>query len=202
MVKALIFIMMLIFLVHSPAGTIDPSNQDSKYIEYGEKFIHTYKICGSYKDKSLFCASATAINSHWFLTAAHIVKDARTCLIHTDDKAYEVKKIIIHNDFTEEKFGEADIALCYVEEDLGLDFYPELYESDDEVGKVCSIAGYGLTGTFNTGIKVSDSKKRAGSNKIDSVMNNLLLCSPSRSTDKDRTQLEFLIGSGDSGGGL
>lgn len=202
MIKKILIIIMLIFLNPTMAGTIDPSIEDSKYIEYGKKFIHTYKICGTSKDKSLFCASATAINSHWFLTAAHIVKDARTCIIHQDDKAYEVKKIIVHKDFDEDKFGSADIALCYIEEDLNLEFYPELYELKDEVGKTCSISGYGLSGTFNTGIKSSDMKKRAGSNTIDSIDNNLLLCSASKPKDKNRTELEFLIGSGDSGGPL
>jgi hypothetical protein len=202
MIKALILIMMLIFVNSIPAGTIDPFNEDSKYIEHSEKFIHTYKICGTYKDNSLFCASATAINNHWFLTAAHIVKNSRTCLIHKNDKAYEVKKIIIHEDFSDENFGKADIALCYVEENIGLDSYPELYDSDDEIGKTCSISGYGMTGTFDTGAKVNDMKHRAGTNKIDSITSNLLLCSSSKPTDQDRTSLEFLIGSGDSGGGL
>jgi hypothetical protein len=47
---------------------------------------------------------------------------------------------------------------------------------------------------------VSDGKKRGGSNIIDKIDRELLVCTPSRAYNK--TELEFLIGSGDSGGGL
>jgi len=81
-----------------------------------------------------------------------------------------------------------------------LDFYPDLYETEDEVGKLCSISGYGFYGTFDTGAISSDENGRAGTNMIDYIDNDLLICSPSR---PDRTtELEFIIATGDSGGGL
>lgn len=200
--RFLIFILIFIFGLYSNAGTIDPSVADSKYIEYGKKFKCIYKICGSYNNGTKFCASAVVIDSHQILTAAHVVKNHKICLLHKDDKAYLVKEIVLHKDFEESNFGIADIALGYIEDDIGLDFYPTLYQDQDEDGKICSISGYGLTGTFLTGANKSDDKQRAGSNHIDKTDRDLLICSPSSKTHTKRTELEFLISSGDSGGGL
>lgn len=183
----------------SYAGTIDPQVPDKKYIDYAKDFKYIYKICGTYEDGGLFCASAVAIDSHWIATAAHVVKNQKICFLNREDKAYQIKEIIIHKDFDEESFGVGDIALGYIEEDLGLEFYPELYTDEDEVNQICSISGHGLTGNFITGVVKSDDFQRAGSNRIDSIENDLLICSVSQNK---KTALEFLICSGDSGGGL
>lgn len=185
----------------SNAGTIHPLTPDEKYIEYGKKFTNVVQVCGSYEDKSMFCASAVIIDKNWIVTAAHVIKKSKICIVHhkDSDRAFSVSEVICHTDFNDDKFGIADIALGYVEKDMTLDFYPDLYTDNDEVGKICSIAGYGLTGNFKTGAIKSDGFKRAGSNKIDSIDRDLLICSPS---SIGRTELEFLICSGDSGGGL
>lgn len=195
-----LILLLLISIGHqSFAGTIDPNIPDNTYIRYAKDFKYIYKICGTDNDGKLFCASAVAIDSHWILTAAHVVKNHRTCIIHKEEKAYEVTDIIIHKDFDDDKFGGSDIAIGYIKEDLGLDFYPSLYEEKDEIGKACTISGFGFTGNFNTGSVKHDGNQRAGTNTIDSIENNFLICSPSR---KNKTPLEFLIASGDSGGGL
>lgn len=200
--KFLIFLLICSFSFISSAGTIDPSVSDSKYIDYAKDFKCIYQICGCYNDGTKFCASAIVIDSHWILTAAHVVKDYKACFIHKGDKAYIIKEIIIHEDYNGDTFGASDLALGYISSDIGLDFYPELYEDDDEEGKICSISGYGLTGTFSTGANLSDNKQRAGSNHIDRTEADLLICSPSTRSSTKRTSLEFLIASGDSGGGL
>lgn len=199
LIKNLLVSISIILSQVSFGGTIDPNTPDTKYLEYAQPFKYIYKICGTDTDGTLFCASAVAIDPHWILTAAHVVKDQRTCILHREDKAYEVKNIVIHKDFNKGEFGRSDIAIGYIEEDLGLDFYPELYDSDDEAGKICSISGYGFTGTFHTGAVKHDGNQRAGSNRIDYIEKDFLICSPSR---KNKTSLEFLIASGDSGGGL
>lgn len=184
------------------AGTIDPNTPDEKYIEYGKKFECVLEIMGSYKeDGQLFSASSVAIDSHWVLTAAHVVKDSRFVFLYDEKnkRAILIDDIICHENFEEREFGFSDIALCHTTADIGLEFYPQLYEESNEVEKICSIAGYGQTGTFITGVQHGDKKKRGGSNKIDKIENDLLICSPSVS---NKTELEFLIGSGDSGGGL
>lgn len=191
-----------IFSIGLLAGTRDPSVPDHKYIEYGSKFHYVLSICGIEKDNSFFCGSAVAISPRIILTAAHVVHNSKHCGISVNEsKVIIVEKIICHKDYTG-SFGKADIAICYLSENLDLKFYPPLYDKDDEVGKLCCISGYGLTGTFKTGQMTSDGKKRAGSNKIDGIDRDLLVCSPSTKTCVDRTSLEYIISSGDSGGGL
>jgi hypothetical protein len=196
-IKSILFFSL--FIPISDGGTIDPNTPDEKYIEFGTKFDCVYEICGQYENSNLFCASAVAIDPHWVLTAAHVVSGAKICVVHKDDKKYLVHAILPHEDFEENKLGKNDIALCYLDEKLDLSFYPELYDNNDEVGKICTISGYGRTGTFNTGGKISDSKRRAGSNKIDYIDRDLLICTPSL---LNKTTLEFIISYGDSGGGL
>lgn len=184
------------------AGTIDPLTPDEKYVEYGSKFHYIVNICGIDKNGNLFNASAVAINKKWVLTAAHVVDNVAFCGIMIDEsKIIIIDKTITHPNFTGES-GIADIAICLLQDDLNLSFYPELYEGEDEIGKLCCISGYGFTGNFWTGQKFHDGKRRAGSNIIDSVDKDLLICSPSRSVKEKLTSLEFLIASGDSGGGL
>lgn len=188
-----------IFCLSVSAGTIDPNVSDSKYIDYGSKYKHIYKVCGLYEDDQPYCASCVILSDSWALTAAHVVKKSQVCIVKEENNQYFVDNIICHKDFEENNFGYYDIALLHIKNSFDLDFYPSLYTDTDEVGKLCAMSGYGLTGTFETGIKISDNKKRAGSNRIDKIDRHLLICSPSLS---NKTELEFLIGSGDSGGGL
>lgn len=204
MKKSILYIICSILLFSfSSAGTIDPDTPDKNYIEYGEKFKCVLEISGSYDDKNSkkFCASAVAINPRWVLTAAHVVKESKIVFLYSlnREKIINIDKVICHEDFEEAKFGFADIALCHTESDINVEFYSDLYNDTDEINKVCSISGYGQTGTFYTGINTWDGKRRAGLNKIDEIENDLLICSPSIS---NKTKLEFLIGNGDSGGGL
>lgn len=199
-----IWLILVLFLTLPSAcfsGTIDPSLQDNKYLKYAEDFKYIVSISGIDNKGGMFSASAVLIDDHHVLTAAHVVKDAELCLISIGDAKYILSKITTHKDYNE-TFGVADIALGYCKQKFNLDFYPELYCGNDEIGKVCSIAGYGFTGNFNTGATRYDGKKRAGSNMINSIEKDLLLCDPSYRHDKKCTSLEFFIGSGDSGGGL
>lgn len=201
-IQNLIMCFILFLGLNSFSGTIDPNTPDEKYIEYGKKFDCVLEIMGSYEESGqLFSASCVAIDKHWVLTAAHVVKGSRFAFIYNKDldKMSIIEDIFIHESFNDSEFGRGDIALCYISSDIGLDSYPALYETKDEISKICAISGYGKTGTFLSGIKSGDGKRRAGSNIIDSIENDLLICSPSLS---DKTSLEFLIGSGDSGGGL
>lgn len=201
MIKYFSFLCFIAALSISYGGTIDPYTADSKYTDYAKDFHYVGKLCGTYTDGTKFCASAVAIDDHHILTAAHVVKGSDSCIVIINNKEFCLTNVIIHKDF-ENEFGIADIAIGYSKESFNLRFYPELYNDTDEVGKICSISGYGITGTFKTGAKISDNKKRAGSNRIDSIDKDMLICSPSSFRDPKRTSLEFLIASGDSGGGL
>lgn len=204
MIRFLLWIVLISIQVSSYGGTRDPNTPDEKYIEYGKKFKCVLRICGKYKNEgSQFCASAVALNRHWIITAAHVVNGAEYAVVKDDDnETHELSKIVIHKDFNDDNFGMHDIAVAYTETPIDLDFFPELYKTEDEVGKICGISGFGITGTFSTGSQISDGQRRAGSNIIDSIEKNMLMCSPSRSFKERRTTLEFLISNGDSGGGL
>jgi len=184
------------------AGTRDPFTPDEKYLDYGAKFKCVLSLCGVNHDDTMFCGSCVAISPKVILTAAHVVKSAKHGGVSTESGAVVlVEKFVCHKDY-DGSVGNGDVAICLLKEELNLDFYPELYQDEDEVGKICSISGYGLTGTFITGQVLSDGKKRAGSNRIDAIYQNLLICTPSKPGIPGMTTLEFIISSGDSGGGL
>lgn len=193
------YLTILLFLICnlSKAGTIDPNVPDYRYLEYGKKFNCVVKIKGVQKE-SFFVSSAVIISPNWALTAAHVVKNSKSIEIITEKKSFNIKKIIL-KDFDEKKLGYNDIALCYSKDSFDLEFYPELYDKEFEVGKVVSICGFGKTGDFLKGAYKIDYKKRAGSNIIDNIYNNCLICS---NLGGVKTELEFMISSGDSGGGL
>lgn len=187
------------------AGTIDPGVPDQRYIEYGEQHECVVPIygdcnCGEHDNKPhKLSASAVVIGKRWIVTAAHVVKTATNVRVVVRGKDHPMKRMIVNKRFKEEELGVNDIALGESESDMVLDFYPELYESDDEVGKVASMSGYGVTGNFSTGVSSSDGKKRAGSNVIDRVENHVMVCTVE---GPRKTSLEYMIAPGDSGGGM
>lgn len=199
----IIFNILLIFFVQSAnvlSGTIDPYTPDSKYIEYGTKFPYVGLLIGKKTDDTPYAGSFVAYKDNVIITAAHLFYKSKEAAVIINDKTIPIEKIIIHNEYDYTKFGKHDIAMCLLSDKIGLDWYPEIYTNTNESGCICSMAGFGSTGTFITGIKKSTGEKRAGSNFIDSTNVFLLFCSPSLSHKK--TQLEFLIAPGDSGGGL
>lgn len=185
--------------LYAHSGTTDPNTPDEKYILYGQDFHCIFKVSGSCKDGKMYCGSAVVVGENWLITAAHVVRESKFCVVHKGDKAYLVDDIICHKDYDPQKFGTPDIAILHTEKEITLDFYPELYENDDEVDQLCSIAGYGTHGTFLTGANKFDENIRAGSNMIDKIENEYIVCTPSMT---NRTALEFIISTGDSGGGL
>lgn len=202
MLKTLLMAAVFLTSLHSLAGTIDPSVSDQKHIEYGEGFKCVVQIeglctCGKGNDH-LFNASAVAISPSTVLTAAHVVKGSELIKIRIGEDTFKALKVIVNEGFKENNVGYHDIAMCHCEGDFGLDFYPELYEDSDEISKVVSMAGYGMTGTFSTGADKSDKKKRAGSNIVRRMERDVLVCD----LGDRKTALEFMIAPGDSGGGL
>jgi hypothetical protein len=203
MKKVVICIMLFCLGFSVYGGTIDPNTSDDKHLEYAQGFKYVYKISGTYEDSknTSFYASSVAIDPEWVLTAAHVVHNAKSGYISQggDSDKYHIKKFIKHKDFVPNNFGYYDIALCKLDKKLKLDFYPTLYSDSNETNKICSISGFGDTGNFSRGVFISDGRKRAGSNIVESIDRHLLICTPS---SVRKTNLEFLIANGDSGGGL
>lgn len=183
-------------------GTIESMSKDPEHLKYAENIDCVVKITGKYTGNTSFFASAVVIDPHWIITAAHVVKEASECYIVSGDNKYCLETVIYHKDFQDHRFGFSDIAIGYSKEPIVIKFYPELYNNDNEVGQIACICGYGSTGTFYTGANIVDGKKRAGSNYIDKIDRDLLICTPSSRSSGKHTSLEFLIAHGDSGGGL
>jgi hypothetical protein len=181
------------------AGTILPHVPDRMYIEYGERFEHVVRLKVIDKKNKQMFGSAVIINNHWILTAAHMVQDCRSCVIEYKNKKYCLEYMVYPKEFVDGEIGKLDIAIGYSKTSFDVPFEIKFYEESNEVGKICSIVGFGITGNFSTGARISDSKKRGGSNRIKETLGDLLICSV---TDNPSTKLEFLIANGDSGGGL
>ncbi len=188
------------------AGTIDPTRSDSRYIEYGKKHECVLKIGGIYqpedktKPKKKFFASCVIIKPRIVLTAAHVVDGSEDVfVVNNTDEEIKVNFAIYLKEWNKNIFAHNDVAICFLEKNIDIDFYPQLYDDNNEIGKICSISGFGVTGNFIEGYSVVDNKKRAGSNMIDELFNGMLVTSVK---NYKKTDLEFLIGYGDSGGGL
>lgn len=201
MLRIICVVLILLYGI-SYGGTIDPKKNDNEYIEYGKQHKCVLKLLGHMNDlkNTPYSASCVLINPYYALTAAHVVQDTLTQYVVNDGVVNVCLITAIHSDFNANKLGYNDIAILRLSKPIHLDFYPELFSQTDEVKKICSISGYGHTGTMSTGYNRSkdDGKKRAGSNIIHSIDKHLLICS---SSDQP-TSLEFIICPGDSGGGL
>lgn len=185
------------------AGTIDPSNSDKQYLEYGAKHECVLPIMGIMNDElnSVFKGSCVIISENYALTAAHVVSNSINQFILYKNETYPAAVSAIHALYDNKEFGKHDIALIRLQRPIKLDFYPELYTEKDEIEKICSISGFGYYGDFEKGYgsKNFDNKRRAGSNIVNRIEKNVLICT---NTDSPVTSLEFLICVGDSGGGL
>lgn len=183
------------------SGTRYPGTPDDDHVEYGKKFPFIGRLIIVNSKDELSNGSAVAYSDEIIITAAHVLEsDIRDCFVDINGKKILIKRTIKHKDFKSENFGYCDIAIGLCEEPIKLEWYPELYTDGDEIGKICSMGGFGLPGTFSSGFSDrGDGLRRAGSNKIDNIERDLLICTPS---SEKRTSLEYCISPGDSGGGL
>ena len=213
MKKAILTLWMALYCSLSIAGTILPSVPDSKYLEFGDKFTCVQKLEINYgyideeKKQQLFgYASCVILSDEWLITSAHIITDqTKTVHLIYNNKKYFIEKMLVHkNADTNTKFSNrdmADLALCKLS--TKLEKFDKAVMVDENVkvlGKVVALCGYGNTGTFNTGVTKFDLKKRAGSNRISGISNDILLAETTR--NEDHTSLEMLVAGGDSGGGV
>lgn len=199
--KTILYAVLLAIISNiSFAGTIDPNTLDIKYINYGSKFSYIAQISGLTYENEPYFASGVAYKDNIIITAAHVLSLTKNQIVDINNKQIKISDIVIHHRYDAKVFGYYDIGIIKLTESIDLDWYPELYTNKNESGKVCSLSGFGMTGTFSTGAIKSDKNKRAGSNMIDSIDRGMLICTPSININK--TELEFLIAPGDSGGGL
>ena len=172
----------LIFVLALPAaaGTIEDSVPDSRYVEYGRAFsTYTAKFHGKAVDGRTHMATAVLISPRWAVTAAHVAEGCDgVTLRYSGDRSQSIGKVVLHPEWGN-KIGYADIALLQADDDFGLDFYPPLSEGG-EVGRVASVAGYGVTGPLSYGHRLADGQLRAGTQVVDRIERNCLICDLTR----------------------
>jgi hypothetical protein len=202
MIQLILYIFILCSTAY--AGTIDPNVPDSEYIRYASSLDYVVEIEGRCNDDTLFYGSAVLIDDHNFLTAAHVVENYKGCKLFVNRNEFLVSKVISHPDFKKERIGFADIAIGHSIRPFKIKNYPSLYDDTEEQNKICVISGYGMNGKFgteNTSLAF-DRKRRAGSNMIDKIENDTLICIETNRGHDTHTVMEFMISSGDSGGPL
>ena len=190
------------------SGTRDPRTPDAKHLAYGELHQCVVPVRGLAKypdmkedETASFYGSGVIVSPHTVITAAHVLNHSTESYILVNGKKNKILGYAKLNGSDQEKtVGPDDIAIALLEKPVELDFYPKLYTEDNELGKLCSVAGWGMSGTWITGTVNDDCKRRAGSNHVDLLLFKGMLVT-SVETDPG-TSLEYLIGNGDSGGGL
>jgi hypothetical protein len=193
------FIAFLLGVPAAMAGTTDDAVPDARYIEYAKAFSsYTAKLRGSDAEGRLNEATATLLDPHWAVTAAHAVNGLNGISLSSGDKKRKVAKVVIHPKWDEEEHGWNDIALLWCEEPLKIDFYPALSDGDEKPGQVVSIVGYGLHGKMSDGHGQYDGLLRAGTQTIERFERTVVVCLAKCGT----STLEFCISPGDSGGPL
>jgi len=182
---------------------------DSKILDWGTKHQCVLRIQGKGCTTSFMCSgSCVVIDPHIVITAAHVMDDMDGAyVIDNEGKHHDIEAAVVPDGWSINKYGIKDISIAYVKDPIKLEFYPGLYTEEDEVGKVCSIAGWGRHGTLQNGygtVRHKEWKRRAGSNIVDKYDRDLLSISPTKKHSKaDRlTTLEAIISPGDSGGGM
>lgn len=183
----------------SYSGTIHHNVKDSAYIEYGKNIECVARLLGMDSEKTGYSASCVIVKNRWIITAAHVVRPNMKYVVKISGKEIEVKEFLIHPEYNDKTLGCPDLALGFLAEDVSISFIPELYSENDETNKTACIVGFGMTGQANLNTRVSDDQKRAGTNKIEKIYKESLIC---HMDNKNPTVYEFCIMPGDSGGGL
>lgn len=192
---------LLIFFVLSSvalAGTIEDSISDARYRQYGEQFAaYTCRLVGRNTDGNPQIGTCTVLAPHWALTAAHVVADMTECGVWTKAGHHRIDRVFAYRDYTG-TFAEHDIALVHVVRPFELANYPPLTDGSEQVGSVCTAAGYGVTGTLSAGFGRGDNEIRAGTMRLTGTERSVWVCRIQRAG----SPLPFCIAPGDSGGPL
>lgn len=181
------------------AGTRDDDVPDDRYLAFGQQFRpYTAVISGMAPEHRRHTATAVVIAPRWAITAAHVVAGCEDVAVqYGPDDRRGVDQVVVHPEWRPHDHQAVDVALCRLDADAGLPWYPQL-AGEVQPGTVCLIAGYGVTGSMAAGYTVSDGRLRAGTQRIDRVDGVVVWCR----ADRGGSPLELCIGPGDSGGPL
>jgi hypothetical protein len=199
------------------AGTIRADVNPQVYLDLGAqaKYANVGRVNTTLSTGALI-SSGTLIAPDVVLTAAHTLDGAASLSFFVGGSTYTASQWSAYPLWTSNLEAGYDLGLVRLSSPV-LNVTPATrYTGKSELGMTVTEVGYGMTGTGLTGATRYDGKKRAGTNRIDSLSagsgSSARLMwmdfdqpnsrSRSRISDNGPTLLEYLIARGDSGGGL
>ena len=220
----------------SPAAAIVIRNgtSDASYTNLAGNFAYNSvgQIYGA-DSSGAFAASGVLIAQDWVLTAAHVTSGATSLKFFLDSGGswdsfatrggISADRIYTYSKWTGDLSAGYDIGLLHLSSGIACGSSlsssggcaAARYIGTDELGRVGTQVGFGMTGTGSTGATTFDGLKRAGQNMVDAVSrtpggtNRILLADFDSGISSENNfgsasplSLEALIAPGDSGGGL
>ena len=209
------------------AGLIRHDTPDTLYTGFAnDPMFSSVGLILAENSSSPYSCSGTVINKNWVLTAGHCVNQANAVSFVLPDASgwrfYESSSWVAHQNFTDDNlFGGWDIGLMHFETDF--DVTPaQLYSGSNEWLQLSASAGFGYSGSGETGVEFIDYQRRAGTNIVDDLWSSegngqqILWSDFDHPTDASynaidfqgvefddvATALELMIAPGDSGGGM
>ncbi|HEY8665386.1 MAG TPA: trypsin-like serine protease [Tepidisphaeraceae bacterium] len=211
-------------------GTIRDDRLDQRYRDMGSQYAAEGEVQFSDSQGS-FLASGTLVGDRWILTAAHVVDagtDVSSMRVTIGGQTYTADAWRPHPGWNGDLGRGNDIGLIHLSIAVP-DIAPAtLYTGKKETGKLGTFAGFGTTGTGDTGWKQgTGGTLRAGQNRVDDkgsrfgYSKNILLSdfdaprrggilgflpSPFEALNvlgsRNPSDFEYSIAPGDSGGGM
>lgn len=200
------------------AGVIRHDRADSSYTSLAS----SYPSVGRLTWPGYIC-SATLIAENWILTAGHCLDDGglsasdfQFSLSDSGGGTHIGAEIVLHPGWIGDLTDGTDIALLRLATNETAVTPSPINTNTSEVGRTAGHAGYGRTGTGLTGMNANAGTKRAGYNVVDldgssvTGYNDMVLfedfdsgsAGDNWSGTSTQLDLEYLIASGDSGGGM